>query len=159
MANYRITIDKEEILIDKQAVEKIDISSINDTHFHVLKNAKAYNVELISSNFLEKEVTVSVNGNTHTLKIEDSYDQMVKEMGLFSNASQKLNNVKAPMPGLIIDILVEEGQEIEEGTPLIILSAMKMENIILSQGEGTITSISVKKEDAVEKGQIIIEVE
>ena len=144
MANYRITIDKEEILIDKQAVEKIDISSINDTHFHVLKNAKAYNVELISSNFLEKEVTVSVNGNTHTLKIEDSYDQMVKEMGLFSNASQKLNNVKAPMPGLIIDILVEEGQEIEEGTPLIILSAMTSLLFNTSMANSPIIILSIK---------------
>jgi len=63
------------------------------------------------------------------------------------------------MPGLIVDVMVKEGQEISEGTPLLVLSAMKMENIILSQGEGVVKSIEVNKDDTVEKGQLIIEME
>ncbi|MCL4128829.1 UNVERIFIED_CONTAM: hypothetical protein GTU68_035446 [Idotea baltica] len=63
------------------------------------------------------------------------------------------------MPGLIIDILVSEGQTVEKGTPLAVLSAMKMENVLLSEGEGIVKSVKVKKDDAVEKGQMIIEME
>ena len=63
------------------------------------------------------------------------------------------------MPGLIVDVMVEVGQEIAEGTPLLVLSAMKMENIILSQGDGVVKSVEVQKNDAVEKGQLIIEME
>ena len=80
-------------------------------------------------------------------------------MGLLAVSSQKINSIKAPMPGLIIDIIVAKGQEITAGTPLLVLSAMKMENIILSQGEGVVKSIEVKKNDTVEKGQLIIEME
>ena len=63
------------------------------------------------------------------------------------------------MPGLIMSVLVKVGQEIEAGTPLLVLSAMKMENQILAQGAGTIKSIEVNVGDAVDKGQLIIEME
>ena len=80
-------------------------------------------------------------------------------MGLLTSTSQKVNSVKAPMPGLIIDVMVTAGQTVSEGTPLLVLSAMKMENIILSQGAGIVKSIAVKIDDTVEKGQLIIAME
>ncbi|WP_298477640.1 acetyl-CoA carboxylase biotin carboxyl carrier protein subunit [uncultured Maribacter sp.] len=159
MADYLITVDKQEFRRDNELVDSLDINTIDKEKFHLLKDNKAYNVELVKANYAAKELTISINGNNYDVKIEDEYDQMVKQMGLLSNTTQKLNNIKAPMPGLIVDIMVTVGQEIEEGTPLLVLSAMKMENIILSQGEGIVKSITAKKEDAVEKGQIIIEME
>ena len=84
---------------------------------------------------------------------------MVDKMGLLVGNTHKAKDIKAPMPGLIIDVMVEAGQEISEGTPLIILSAMKMENILLAQADGVVKSVNVKKEDTVDKGQIIIEIE
>lgn len=159
MENYFITVDGEELIIERDASNALDLIKVDTDNFHVLQNNQAYDVELVDTDFLNKTMKVLVNGNAYTLKIEDSYDQIVKKMGLLANTAQKLNNIKAPMPGLIIDIMVEAGQEITEGTPLIVLSAMKMENIILAQGDGVIKSIEVKKDDAVEKGQIIIEIE
>lgn len=159
MENYLITVDGEELMIERDASNAVDLIKIDTNNFHVLQNNQAYDVELIDADFLNKTIKVLVNGNAYTLKIEDSYDQMVKKMGLLANTALKLNNIKAPMPGLIIDVMVKTGQEITEGTPLMVLSAMKMENIILAQGDGTIKSIEVKKDAAVEKGQIIIEME
>ncbi|WP_291867044.1 acetyl-CoA carboxylase biotin carboxyl carrier protein subunit [Maribacter sp.] len=159
MANYLITVDKQEFKRNDTLVDTLDINKVNEKKFHLLKDNKAYNVELVKANYLTKEVTISINGNNYDVKIEDEYDQMVKQMGLLSNNLQKLNNIKAPMPGLIIDVMVEVGQQIEEGTPILVLSAMKMENIILSHGEGIVKSIAIGKDDTVEKGQIIIEVE
>lgn len=159
MENYLITVGGEELMIEKDTSNSVDLIKVDANNFHVLQNNQAYDVELVDADFLNKTIKVLVNGNAYTLKIEDSYDQMVKKMGLLANTAQKLNNIKAPMPGLIIDIMVEAGQEITEGTPLIVLSAMKMENIILAQGDGIIKSIEIKKDDAVEKGQIIIEME
>ncbi|HNM32873.1 MAG TPA: biotin/lipoyl-binding protein, partial [Chitinophagales bacterium] len=66
---------------------------------------------------------------------------------------------KAPMPGLVLDILVEAGQAVNKGDNLIILEAMKMENIIKASGSGTVKSIHVQKKDAVEKNQLLIEME
>ncbi len=156
---YLITADEKEVSTTKAAVDTLDLIALDATNFHLLKNNKAFAIHVSHTDFLNKTMTIAVNGNSYEVKIEDEYDLQVKEMGLLSNTSQKVNSIKAPMPGLILDIMVTVGQEIAQGTPLLVLSAMKMENIILSQGEGIVKSIEVAKNDAVEKGQLIIEME
>ena len=159
MTNYKITVSGETLDISQEESEKLDVLSLDNSNFHLLQNGKAFRLEVLRTNFAKKTLEISVNGNPYTVSIADGYDQMVKAMGLLSNATTKINEIKAPMPGLILDIMVEVGQEIQEGTPLLVLSAMKMENIILAQGEGTVKAIAVKKDDAVDKGQLIIEME
>lgn len=159
MKKYLITVNEEETLVKKSDVDALDSIKIDETNLHLLENNRAYEVNVFHSDFLNKTLTVSVNGNTYEVKIEDEYDQQVNKMGLLAVTAQKVNSIIAPMPGLIVAIMIEVGQEISEGTPLLVLSAMKMENIILSQGEGVVKSIEVKKDDAVEKGQLIIEME
>lgn len=154
---YLLTVNEEEMHIAKDDVEGLDIIKIDNDNLHLLENNKAYGVNVLHSDFLNKTLTLAVNGNTYEIKIEDEYDQQVKKMGLLAVSSQKVNSIKAPMPGLIVEVMVKEGQEISEGTPLLVLSAMKMENIILAQGEGEVKSIEVNKDDTVEKGQLIIE--
>ncbi len=70
--------------------------------------------------------------------------------------SSKVNEVKAPMPGLVLDIRVSEGDEVKKGDPILVLEAMKMENIIKSPTDGVIKKINVKKGLAVEKNQVLI---
>jgi len=159
MTDYLVSVNEEGISIKKSEAEALDSIRIDENKVHILEGNQAYEVNVHHSDFLNKTLTVSVNGNTYDVKIEDAYDQQVKKMGLLAVTAQKMNSIKAPMPGLIVDVMVKKGQEISEGTPLLVLSAMKMENIILSQGEGIVKSIEVKKDDAVEKGQLIIEME
>jgi biotin carboxyl carrier protein len=159
MSNYLITVNEEELHVNSSDVDSLDSIKVDAKNLHVLDNNSAFQVEIVHSDFLNKTMSLSINGNMYDIKLEDEYDQQVKKMGLLAVTTQKLNEVKAPMPGLIVDVMVEVGQEIVEGTPLLVLSAMKMENIILSQGEGIIKSIEIKKDDAVEKGQVIIEME
>ncbi|MBU2900337.1 biotin/lipoyl-containing protein [Maribacter dokdonensis] len=159
MSNYLITVNKEELQCSSSDVDSLDSILVNENTLHVLDKNSAFDVEIIHSNFLNKTITLSINGNIYDVKLEDEYDQQIKKMGLLAVTTQKLNEVKAPMPGLIVDVLVEVGQEVIEGTALLVLSAMKMENVILAQGEGVIKSVEVKKDDAVEKGQLIIEME
>ena len=61
------------------------------------------------------------------------------------------------MPGLVLKLMAKEGDEIKTGDSLLILEAMKMENVIKSRGEGKIKHIRVKERDAVEKNQVLIE--
>ena len=159
MPNYLITVNEKELHYNSSDIDTLDSIKVNAKNLHVLDNNTAFEVEIVHSDFLNKTMSLSVNGNIYEVKLEDEYDQQVKKMGLLEVTTQKLNEVKAPMPGLIVDVMVKVGQEIVEGTPLIVLSAMKMENIILAQGEGVIKSIEIKKDDAVEKGQVIIEME
>ena len=70
--------------------------------------------------------------------------------------AQKVNDVKAPMPGLILEIKVQPGQEVKKGDPIMILEAMKMENILKSPGDGIVREIKVVEKQNVEKNQILI---
>jgi len=67
-------------------------------------------------------------------------------------------SIEAPMPGKIVDILVEVGGEVKEGEPIIILEAMKMQNEITSHISGIVQSISVKKGESVMKDDVLIEI-
>jgi biotin carboxyl carrier protein len=76
-------------------------------------------------------------------------------MNNLQNNSAK--EIKAPMPGLIFDIKVKEGDEVKKGDPVLILEAMKMENILKSPGDGTVKKIKIKKGESVEKNQVLIQ--
>lgn len=159
MSNYTITIDNEQFCLSQKDISALDVISTHASNYHVLQEDKSYTVQLTAFDFMNKTMSLEVNGNTYELVLEDEHDLKVKQMGLLTQKAHKVNNITAPMPGLIVDIMVKEGQEISKGTPLLVLSAMKMENIITSSGEGIIKTILVLKNEAVEKGQIIIEIE
>ena len=159
MANYDISIDKEKFILNPEDIASLDIVPIGNQQFHALRHNRSYKIKILNTDFAEKTMTLEVNGNSYAMVLADEYDQMVDKMGLLSTKTHKINNIKAPMPGLIIDVMAKVGQKVEAGTPLIVLSAMKMENIITSPGEGVVKNIEVNINDAVDKGQLIIEME
>ncbi|ADY30236.1 MULTISPECIES: biotin/lipoyl-containing protein [Cellulophaga] len=158
MKTYVVSVNDEEITVNSKEVSKLNIVKDSDEEYHILEDNKKYNAKLISANFLEKTLKVEVNGNSYTIAIADEYDQMVKKMGLLAVNTKKEKNINAPMPGLILDILVTEGQEVKEGEQVLVLSAMKMENIITAPSDGVVSVVNVAKDDAVEKGQLLIEI-
>jgi biotin carboxyl carrier protein len=100
-----------------------------------------------------------VNNNIYDLNLQTELDILLDKMGMSSTGSEKMDHVKAPMPGLVLDILVEKGQSVSKGDNLLVLEAMKMENIIKASGSGTVKDIRVSRKDAVEKNQLLIEME
>jgi len=157
--SYKIIIDDTEINLSADQAQNLDLIETKDNSFHLLQDNRSFAVQLLHANTAAKTMTIEVNGNKYEVKIEDEYDQLVKKMGLSVGGAQVMKNVKAPMPGLILDILAEPGQSVEKGDQLLILEAMKMENVLKAEGEGVIKSIEVQKGNAVEKGQILIEME
>ncbi len=137
----------------------LDIVTENNGTFHILKNNKAYRAEVIETNFDDKSFTIKVNGTTYEVKLEDHYDQLIKKLGLSKQVQYKVKDIKAPMPGLVINVNVEPGQAVQRGDALLILEAMKMENVIKSPGDGVVKKINVEKGAAVEKGYLLIEME
>lgn len=158
--NYTVKVNNNlELSISPEELSKLDVIKTSDWNYHILKNNKSYKAEIINSNFNDKIYTVNINNNSYDVKISSALDILIKDMGFTFGSTKHINSVKAPMPGLILDINVNVGQDVKENDALLILEAMKMENIITSPKDGVIKSVSVNKGDAIEKGQLLIEFE
>ena len=136
---------------------KADIIKVRDDVYHLLKDNVSYNLEVVKHIPEEKKLVVKINNTPYSLDIKDNYDDLLHSLGLDSLASKKVNDIKAPMPGMVLNILVTEGQEVKKGDGLIVLEAMKMENILKSPTDGVIKKIAITKGVAVEKNQLLIQ--
>lgn len=134
-----------------------DITETGENKFHIIQDNQAYNAEIISINKDEKLVTIKLNGKKLEVKLKDKLDLLLEKLGMDNLASAQVNDVKAPMPGLIFEISIKEGDEVKKGDPIMILEAMKMENVLKSPGDGVVKTIKVKKGDSVEKNQVLVE--
>lgn len=158
--NYKVTVnDTFHFDFEKESISQLDAIPTGVNEFHVLHQNSPYKAEIITSDFNKKSYTVKVNNTTYTVAISNSLDILIKEMGFEVGLTKQVNTIKAPMPGLILEISVVVGQTVKENDNLIILGAMKMENSFLSPRDGVIKSISVSTGDAVDKGQLLIEFE
>ena len=157
--SYKINIDDQVFDLNREDIKNLNLIENGDKSLHLLQDNQSNHISIVHTDFANKKLTLEINGNPYEITIEDEYDQLVKKMGLSSGGAQKLTNIKAPMPGLVLDILVEPGQAIQKGDQLLILEAMKMENVLKAEGEGVVKSIEVVKGATVDKGQVMIEME
>jgi biotin carboxyl carrier protein len=134
-----------------------DILNTGHQQYHLLLNNQSYNIELVKADYAEKKLVVKVNGKKYTLDVKDKYDELLHNLGLDNIAAKKINDVKAPMPGMVLNILVTEGQEVKKGDSLLVLEAMKMENVLKSPTDGVIKKVVATKGTAVEKNQLLIQ--
>lgn len=135
---------------------KLDVNK-EDNGFHLIQNNKSYNLSVVSTDYETKCFEIMVNGNTYSLEAKDRFDLLLKELGMENLNSAAVNDLKAPMPGLVLSIKVNVGDTVQKGDALIILEAMKMENVLKASAEGVVKSVNVKTGIAVEKNQILIE--
>ena len=154
---------KKEFTIDKNLLDGVpvewDLIEVRNNTFHVLRNNKGYNAAVTSFNAEEKTLVVNVNGNDYEISVKDKYDLLLKQLGISAKSSSAVQHIKAPMPGLIINIAVAEGTEVKKGDTLLILEAMKMENVIKSPRDGKIKKVHAQLRHAVEKNQVMVEFE
>ncbi|MFC5044898.1 biotin/lipoyl-containing protein [Aquimarina hainanensis] len=148
-----------DIELTEESLANLDAVKTTPSKYHILHHQKPYEAEIISSDFDQKNYVVNINNNTYTVDIANALDQLIAEMGFSIGSSKQINQIKAPMPGLIIDVHVNEGQEVKEEEYLLVLEAMKMENIITSPRDGIIKSVSITSGETVDKGKLLIEFE
>ncbi|MCB0382878.1 MAG: acetyl-CoA carboxylase biotin carboxyl carrier protein subunit [Psychroserpens sp.] len=157
---YKINVNNTHSFdISKDDLNQLDAIETTTNQFHVLQNNTSVKASVLNSNFDKKQYSVKVNNNTYDVHINNDLDQLIAELGFEIGTSKQVNDIKAPMPGLILEINVSEGQQVQEDEALLILEAMKMENVITSPREGIIKTIKVKQGETVDKNSLLIEFE
>lgn len=143
------TVNEKQI--DFEIIENSDVQIIFRT------GNKLHKISNISIDGSSIECTV--NGKWITADLKNEQQLLLESLGFKTNAERSAGSLQAPMPGKILELLVEEGDNVELGDPVAILEAMKMENELKAPCDGTIMSISVTTGTNVEKNQLLIEIE
>ncbi len=162
---YYVQIQEKEIPLDiaedgnvwkvmsGDTESRIDVAELGNGYVSVIADGKHYDFH-ISGNSAEAIVETSLSRLEAT--ILDEREKMIRKFSGSIAGKGKLTNLKAPMPGLIVDVLVEEGQEFERGQGLIIVEAMKMENELKAADKGKVKEIKATAGQAVEKEQVLM---
>tara|TARA_Y200000002_G_scaffold235079_1_gene194207 strand:+ start:3005 stop:3487 length:483 start_codon:yes stop_codon:yes gene_type:complete len=141
-----------ENLLDFEVLEidylKKEIVLVNDH--------KKYKCQILKENNNNQSYVLKINGHISTIRLMKSVETTIEKLGINKNPLQNVNIIKAPMPGLILEVLFKVGDKVKKGEPIIILEAMKMENILSSPVDAIIKEIKVKPQQTVEKNNVLI---
>ena len=158
---YSKTSNDNELLVEilgsdsaKANGQELRISAIKDGLYKVERGSNTYEVLVVKR---EQDFTrLMINGQLCDVSIESAGARLIKKLGIDTGRKNRIKDIKAPMPGMVLKILVEQGQSIKKDDGLLVLEAMKMENLIKAPGEAVISEIGIKEGQAVEKGQLLI---
>lgn len=139
--------------------EIVIIEGVGTNNMLVERNGKKYRIKLLQLDSILKKAILKVNGDIVEVAQEDEYDILLKSLGMGAGAVKKVNDMKAPMPGVVIDIKVVPGQTVIKDEGIVVLEAMKMENLLKSPVDGIIKSVEIVKGDTVEKNKVLVNFE
>jgi acetyl/propionyl-CoA carboxylase alpha subunit len=155
-SSHEIKPDKSGYLIDGEVFEW-DIIRFKEGSYHIIHQQESFNAELIRISEDGKTMLWEINGKRIETSIQDKFDILLQKMGMDKTSTAKVAELKAPMPGLIVEVKVKEGQMVQKGDSLLILEAMKMENVLKAPADAQIKSIKVKERENVEKNHVLIQ--
>jgi biotin carboxyl carrier protein len=160
--NNTRTFDIEEskgtLLLNQEPFDW-DLIHVRDNIFHVVYQNRSFNAEVVEANYAEKSFSIRINQNVYNVSVKDRFDLLLDQMGMSGANTAKLNHIKAPMPGKVLEMKVAVGDVVKKGDTVLILEAMKMENVIKAPGDGTVKSVRVNAQESVEKNAVLVEFE
>jgi biotin carboxyl carrier protein len=155
--DYSISInDQHDFELSEKRLSEADIIYCGNGKYHLILNDKSFEFEVSSLNINAKTLLIRSKGKMYEVRIQDQLDHLISSLGLEVEDSGADSDVKAPMPGLVLEVFVKPGDEVDTDDQLLILEAMKMENVIKASGSGTVDEVKVQKGDGVEKGQVLV---
>ena len=117
-----------------------NIVEVKEGRFHIIYNNKSFIADVLTHDRKNKSFEIIINNNTYSVQLKDRFDELLHDLGMGAGNSNKDNDVKAPMPGIVLE-------------------AMKMENIIKSTREGVLKRIQTAEGDSVEKNAVLLSYE
>ncbi len=155
MANQNWKLDGEKVVVNHQS----NVTWENDRFFKVEFKGQVFHGELMEEGLENRRLKVKINHREFVISKDGPLDQLISELGLDKVKVRKLQQLKSPMPGRIVSIAISVGDEVNVGDPLLTLEAMKMENVLKSEGVGTVKSIEIVAQQVVDKGAVLISFE
>jgi biotin carboxyl carrier protein len=133
-----------------------DLVKTGPGQYSLVINGRSHRVLVLKEDKEGKTVRMRIGAHTYTVQLEDEQANLMHKLGLDKAAGATVKEIKAPMPGLVLKLLVKEGDAVKKNDPVLILEAMKMENVIKSPGDGTVKKVHAQEKTAVEKGQLLL---
>lgn len=156
---YKAIINEDqEFEVRHEDMDQLDVVKKGDAHFHLLIEGKGHIIRLVEADYESRTFSYEVDGHPLKVELKTPLEVQIDEMGYETSASAGDSEIRAPMPGLVLDILVQEGDMVSKGAPLVILEAMKMENVIIAAHDARIEKVHVEKGASVEKSQLLLEI-
>tara|TARA_B110000483_G_scaffold237704_1_gene312968 strand:- start:412 stop:897 length:486 start_codon:yes stop_codon:yes gene_type:complete len=142
-------------------VDKFKVLEINYTKKEIIlsNGSKKFECKILKENVIDQSYIVRINGEISTIRLIKQVEKTIEKLGIQKENQKNINVLKAPMPGLILDVVIKESELVKKGDPVIILEAMKMENILSSPVDGIVKEIKVNPQQTVEKNNILIKFE
>jgi biotin carboxyl carrier protein len=166
---YSIKLLSDETVEVNGVAHKCDFAILGNGSFSLIMDGNAYagrrssnqtgsESESRSNATLGRTISLGIDGTTYHIRVDDERSRMARSLVVDRRSAGGSYLVKAPMPGLITRIEVNSGAEVDTGTGLLVLEAMKMENEIRSQKRGKVGTIHVEVGKAVEKGELLMSI-
>jgi biotin carboxyl carrier protein len=154
---FKVAVNDLLFSFCQDEIDTADLVKTSVDKYNMVRDHRSVSARVTETGSSGKELLVEIDGESYHVLIKDELDQMLDNMGYNNASSKQIKEIKAPMPGLVIEISVNEGQQVKEGERILILEAMKMENSIMIQSDATIKKVSVAAGQAVDKGQVLVE--
>lgn len=132
------------------------LKDLDSDNQYVLDNGKSKIVYINEIDHELKRYQIQIDGRSYQVQLSDVVDQQILAMNLKSKKSNQLKELRAPMPGMVRQVNVGVGSQVDLGDSLFILEAMKMENLLKSPVNGIVSDLYVKPGESVEKNQILL---
>ena len=131
-----------------------------DNRFFTLEcNGKKFHGEVLENSIENNHLLLKINHAVYEIKRKGNLDDLIASLGMDKPKIKRIKELQAPMPGRILQIFINPGDEIQVGDPILSLEAMKMENVLKADGIGVVKNIQIELGSVVDKGTVLIEFE
>ena len=136
-----------------------DCIEVKGGQFHILHKGYSLVADIVTATPSEKIFVIRINNSNYSVQLKDRFDELLHSLGMDNLNNKKESEIKAPMPGRVLDVMIAVGDAVAKGDSVMVLEAMKMENVIKSPADGVVKKISISKEQVVEKNEVLLEFE
>ena len=153
---FDIGLEDDRLTLDGASV-RYAFERVGEDYFSLLLDGRS--VPVVIAPMDDGRLRVTIGGHAHAVRVQDEHDLLLERFGLAEAAGAAEREVRAPMPGLVLDVLVREGQTVQAGDGLLVLEAMKMENELRAPTAGVVQAVHVATHDAVDKDALLVEID